>query len=90
MEAKFWDEGEDLVATERARANQMGIVNRKWRWDHVLEALLDLKSWCWFIIVLSISLAPLTKTPICTDILQYSKWWNWYIRTSHCQIIRIR
>ncbi|KAL3420943.1 allantoate permease [Phlyctema vagabunda] len=31
MEAKFWREGERDIAIERLRANQMGIVSRKWR-----------------------------------------------------------
>ncbi|KAH8600059.1 allantoate permease-like protein [Bisporella sp. PMI_857] len=56
MEAKFWKEGERDIAIERLRANQMGIVTRKWRWDHVLEAFLDPKSWFWFFLVLAISI----------------------------------
>lgn len=55
MEAKFWLEGERDIAIERLRANQMGIISRKWRWDHVAEALLDPKSWCWFFLVMAIS-----------------------------------
>ncbi|KAK0105914.1 hypothetical protein ONS95_004427 [Cadophora gregata] len=56
MEAKFWKEGERDIAIERLRANQMGIISRKWRWDHVVEALLDPKSWCWFFLVMAISI----------------------------------
>lgn len=55
MEAKFWREGERDIAIERLRANQTGIVSRKWRWEHVWEALLDLKSYFWFFLVLGIS-----------------------------------
>src|ERR1700728_1080008 len=55
MEDKFWKQGERDVAIERLRANQMGIISRKWRWDHVLEAFLDPKSWCWFFLVMGIS-----------------------------------
>lgn len=54
--AGFWDEREDLIAIERLRANQMGVISRKWRWDHVREVFLDLKTWCWFITVMSISI----------------------------------
>jgi hypothetical protein len=55
MEAKFWREGERDIAIERLRANQTGIVSRKWRWEHVWEALLDPKSYFWFFLVLGIS-----------------------------------
>ncbi|CAG8972961.1 hypothetical protein HYALB_00008321 [Hymenoscyphus albidus] len=56
MEAKFWKEGERDIAIERLRANQMGIVSRKWRWDHVWEAVLDPKTWCWFCLCMTISI----------------------------------
>ena len=55
MEAKFWKDEERDIAIERLRANQMGIVSRKWRWDHVLEAFIDPKSYCWFFLVMAIS-----------------------------------
>ncbi|KAI1420172.1 major facilitator superfamily domain-containing protein [Xylaria sp. FL1777] len=57
MEAKYLSEREQLIAVERLRANQMGIVSRKWRWDHALETLLDPKTWLWFLIMTSISIA---------------------------------
>ncbi|KAI1870949.1 hypothetical protein JX265_005989 [Neoarthrinium moseri] len=56
MEAKYLSEREKLIATERVRANQMGVASRKWRWDHVLETLTDLKTWMWFILIVSISI----------------------------------
>ncbi|KAL2187893.1 MFS general substrate transporter [Thermothelomyces heterothallicus CBS 203.75] len=55
MEAKYLTEREKLVAVERVRANQMGVASRAWRWDHVWETLWDLKTWCWFIAIVSIS-----------------------------------
>ena len=55
MEAKYLSEREQLIAVERLRANQMGVASRKWRWDHALETLLDLKTWLWFFIMTSIS-----------------------------------
>ena len=55
MEAKFWKDGERDIAIERLRANQVGIVSRKWRWDHVLEAFIDPKSYFWFFLVMAIS-----------------------------------
>lgn len=35
--------------------NQQGIENHEWKWDHVKEACLDLKSWLWFALMMSIS-----------------------------------
>jgi MFS family permease len=55
IEAKYLTEREKVIAVERLRANQMGIMSRTWRWDHVKEALLDLKTWCWFVIIIAIS-----------------------------------
>lgn len=55
MEAKYLREREKVIAVERLRANQMGVASRVWRWDHVLETLLDFKTWCWFIAIISIS-----------------------------------
>ncbi|PGH27216.1 hypothetical protein AJ80_01173 [Polytolypa hystricis UAMH7299] len=56
MDAKFLDGRERLIAVERLRANQMGVVSREWRWDHLWESLLDLKTWFWFFLVVSISI----------------------------------
>ncbi|KAF3761646.1 allantoate permease [Cryphonectria parasitica EP155] len=55
MEAKFLSDREKVIATERLRANQMGIASRKWRWDHVWETATDLKTYLWFVAVTSIS-----------------------------------
>lgn len=55
MEAKCLSERERFIATERLRANQMGISNQEWRWDHALEVLYDLKTWCWFFSIITIS-----------------------------------
>ncbi len=55
MEAKYLSEREKVVAVERLRANQMGVASREWRWDHVWETLLDFKTWCWFVAIVSIS-----------------------------------
>ncbi|KAJ5721242.1 major facilitator superfamily domain-containing protein [Penicillium malachiteum] len=56
MEAKFLSDREKYISVERLRANQMGIVSREWRWDHVWETLYDMKTWCWSFLVLSISI----------------------------------
>ena len=62
MEAKFLTERERLIATERLRANQMGISTQEWRWDHVWETMIDLKTWCWFFAIISISCVSLIPT----------------------------
>ncbi|KAJ5950019.1 allantoate permease [Penicillium verhagenii] len=56
MEAKCLSDREKFIAVERLRANQMGIVSREWRWDHVWETLYDPKTWSWFLLVVSISI----------------------------------
>ncbi|KAL1956150.1 hypothetical protein VTO42DRAFT_7585 [Malbranchea cinnamomea] len=56
MEAKFLSEREKVIAVQRLRANQMGVMSRHWRWDHVLEAFYDLKTWTWFFLIISISI----------------------------------
>ncbi|KAH8680562.1 major facilitator superfamily domain-containing protein [Xylariales sp. PMI_506] len=57
MEAKCFSEREKIIATERVRANQMGIAAREWRWDHVREVAIDLKTWLWFVAIISISIS---------------------------------
>lgn len=57
VEAKFLKTDHDkVIAVERLRMNQMGVMSREWRWDHVKEAVLDVKTWCWFALVFSISI----------------------------------
>jgi hypothetical protein len=56
MEAKFLNNHEKLVAVERLRMNQMGVASRVWKWDHVLEAFLDLKTWLWFSMLTAVSI----------------------------------
>ena len=55
METKFMSEREKVIAVERLRANQTGVASREWRWDHVWETLLDIKTWLWFILIVAIS-----------------------------------
>ncbi|GKT88756.1 allantoate permease [Colletotrichum tofieldiae] len=57
MSAKYLTEREKVIAVERLRANQMGIQSGVWRWDHVWETFMDLKTWCWFVLVIAISIA---------------------------------
>ncbi|KAK3346513.1 major facilitator superfamily domain-containing protein [Lasiosphaeria hispida] len=57
MEAEYLTEREKVIAVERLRANQMGVASREWRWDHVWDTLLDLKTWFWFVAIIAISIA---------------------------------
>ncbi|OTA55815.1 MFS general substrate transporter [Hypoxylon sp. EC38] len=56
IEAKFLSDEDKLIAVERLRMNQMGVISREWRNDHLKEALLDPKSWFWFALLFSISI----------------------------------
>ncbi|KAL3415076.1 major facilitator superfamily domain-containing protein [Aspergillus fumigatus] len=56
IRAKFLNEEDKLIAIERLRMNQQGIETHQWKWDHVKEACLDLKSWAWFALMFSISI----------------------------------
>lgn len=55
VDAKFLKGDDKLVAIERLRVNQMGISSGIWRWDHCRETLLDLKTWLWFAMLVTIS-----------------------------------
>jgi MFS family permease len=55
MSAKYLTERERVIATERLRANQMGVQSGVWKWEQVWETFLDFKTWCWFIAIIAIS-----------------------------------
>ncbi len=55
MEAKFLKHEDKLIAIERLRMNQMGVASRVWKWDHVWEAFLDVKTWLWFSMLMAVS-----------------------------------
>ncbi|KAH6853130.1 allantoate permease [Chaetomium sp. MPI-CAGE-AT-0009] len=56
MTAKFLKGDDKLIAIERLRMNQQGIGSGVWKWDHVWEAMLDVKTWLWFFIMFIISI----------------------------------
>lgn len=56
VEAKFLNDNDKLIAIERLRMNQMGMGSGVWKWDHVREAMLDLKTWLWFSLMFIISI----------------------------------
>ena len=56
LKTKILSEEEKLVAIERLRANQQGIDNDVWKWEHVKEAFMDLKTYFWAFMMFSISI----------------------------------
>ncbi|KAM3455337.1 hypothetical protein NHJ6243_008545 [Beauveria neobassiana] len=54
-EAKFLNDDDKLIAIERLRGNQMGIMSREWRKAHFFEALQDVKTWLWVAMIFCIS-----------------------------------
>ena len=54
-EAKFLSDEDKIIAIERLRNNQMGVMSREWRFSHVHETLRDLKTWFWVAMIFSIS-----------------------------------
>ncbi|KAK4942597.1 hypothetical protein LTR10_017726 [Elasticomyces elasticus] len=55
VSARFLNDEDKLVAIERLRANNQGIEGNQWKWSHVREAALDIKTWLWGAMMFSIS-----------------------------------
>ncbi|KAJ5724076.1 hypothetical protein N7488_002111 [Penicillium malachiteum] len=56
IKSNFMSEEDKLVAIERLRMNQQGMETHEWKWEQVKEAFLDIKSWFWFALMISISI----------------------------------
>jgi hypothetical protein len=39
----------------RLRTNNQGVEGNEWKWSHVKEAALDIKTWLWAAMMFSIS-----------------------------------
>ncbi|KAJ4202345.1 hypothetical protein NW767_006304 [Fusarium falciforme] len=89
-EAKFLSKHEKLIAIERLRMNQTGVMSRKWRWDHLWETIRDLKTWLWFALIFSISCVPSAPNLRLVLILpQGSFWWCCLLRSPARPVIRL-
>ncbi|UKZ76489.1 hypothetical protein TrVFT333_004195 [Trichoderma virens FT-333] len=54
-EAKFLSDEDKILAIERLRNNQMGVMSREWRYAHFFETLQDPKTWLWVVMIFCIS-----------------------------------
>ncbi|KAF7311003.1 hypothetical protein HMN09_00643700 [Mycena chlorophos] len=54
--ARFLSLDDKVLVLERLRANNTGTETKKWKWEQVRECLLDLKTWCWFLLIFTISI----------------------------------
>lgn len=50
MRAKCYSETDRVLIIERVRANQTGIQNRKFKKEHVYEAMKDAQVWLYILI----------------------------------------
>ncbi|KAF5376222.1 hypothetical protein D9615_008548 [Tricholomella constricta] len=46
--ARFLNREEKIIALERLRENNQGTESKVWKWDQVLEVLVDPKTYLWF------------------------------------------
>ncbi|OQE15678.1 hypothetical protein PENSTE_c027G09092 [Penicillium steckii] len=56
MRAKCYSETDRVLIIERVRANQTGIQNRKFKKEHVYEAMKDLQVWLYILIQIVIQI----------------------------------
>lgn len=50
MRAKCFSEDDKRLMVERVRTNQTGLQNKKFRLEHLKEALMDTQCWCYCLI----------------------------------------
>jgi hypothetical protein len=54
--ARFLNEDEKYIAIERIRMNNTGTQNTHFKWSHVREAVLDVKTWMFVLMIFCVSL----------------------------------
>ncbi|PPQ83496.1 hypothetical protein CVT25_006986 [Psilocybe cyanescens] len=69
VRSSFLTAEEKIMAVERIRANQQGLETKKFKMRQVLEMFLDLKSWCWMLLMLATALP---GSGIAAEIIDYS------------------
>ena len=88
MNAFFLTHQEKVFWIQRLAANKTGIVNNQWKWDQVLEAVIDPKTWLIFFFNIAINIPnggkyfPLSRDPqvtltIVNFRLDYLQWYNY-------------
>ncbi|KAF8644357.1 hypothetical protein AX16_008517, partial [Volvariella volvacea WC 439] len=55
VKSNFLTHEDKIIAIERIRANQQGLETKQFKISQLVEMLLDLKSWCWMILMFFIS-----------------------------------
>jgi MFS family permease len=56
MNAKFLTKQEKIFWVQRLAGNKTGVVNKTWKWDQALEALIDPKTWIIFFFNIAINI----------------------------------
>ncbi|OAL07255.1 MFS transporter [Phaeosphaeriaceae sp. SRC1lsM3a] len=56
MDAFFLTKQEKIFWVQRLAENKTGIVNKKWKWDQAIEALIDSKTWLIFFFNIAINI----------------------------------
>ncbi|EFR02625.1 hypothetical protein MGYG_09094 [Nannizzia gypsea CBS 118893] len=56
MDARFLTDEEKYHAVKRLAENKTGIVNKRWKWNQVAEAILDPKTWIIFLFNIAINI----------------------------------
>ncbi|KAM5466908.1 hypothetical protein MferCBS49748_004271 [Microsporum ferrugineum] len=56
MDARFLTDEEKYHAVRRLAENKTGIVNKRWKWNQVVEAILDPKTWIIFLFNVAINI----------------------------------
>ncbi|KAF9522154.1 allantoate permease [Crepidotus variabilis] len=55
VRCKFLTKEEKIMTIERVRANQQGLESKQFKMRQLLEMVLDIKSWCWMLLMFLLS-----------------------------------
>ena len=82
MNAFFLTEQEKYYAVQRLAENRTGIVNKQWKWDQAIEAVIDPKTWILFFFNIAINIPNGGMNGV---LLYYLSPANSLTRTAHLQ-----